>query len=386
VSDPVNRDGGQVSSGKTLEVRGVGTPGNTIEVSVDGVVVGTTQVNAQGFWRFSLPRLTVGSRSVTAVTIDSNGVRSEPSPPIALTVLESAALDFSGVGDTAVTGWRWDNGAVRFKIRRASGERWITRQIAGQYPVAGDYDGDGMADVAAVERAGGGLLWNIRSSISGTLSTTKLGEVGDTILGGCKLQSSDRVSLAVFRQKLRQIIVRDINQTREQVRQLRGLPQGDLLGCGDTDADGVDEVIFKVPGTSGSDAIAAFDTSGQRVVEKDLTQFLRGLVVRRAGTEVPLLAIVQATTRKGIPIRVETLAGSFSFPMFYVGANSTIGTGFFSSPSGQQNAGLLWSENRTRTIYRRLLKRGSDVERLFKLPHGYNLLRTQNLFKTAAQK
>lgn len=382
VAEPGQRDNGQVSSGKILEVRGVGTPGDNVEVSVDEVVVGTTQVTSQGTWLLSLPRLSVGSRKVTAVTITPSGTRSAPSAPLELSVLESASLDFVGVGDTAVTAWRRERGVVRFKFRRAADTTWTTREVTGQYPVPGDYDNDGVADIAAVERSGNHFVWNISSSLSGKLSAIKLGRTGETVLGGCKLQSADRVSLAVFRQRARQVVVRDLNQGPEHVRQLRGLGQADLLGCGDTDGDGIDEVLFKVPGDRGSDGIVAYNSLGQRVVQKDLSQFLRGLVVRRSGTEVPLVAIIQANTRKGIPIRVETLAGSFSFPTFYVGPNSTIGNGFFSDEDGQQTAGLLWSENRTRSVYRRLLKRDAAVEPLFKLPHGYRLVRSQNVFRT----
>jgi hypothetical protein len=176
--------------------------------------------------------------------------------------------------------------------------------------------------------------------------------------------------------------VRDLDQSQHKVSSLKSLGAADLLGCGDSDGDGIDEIIFKVPGSDGSDAIAAFTSNGNRIVDKALTEFLRGFVIRRSGTEVPLVALVLGTTRKGIPIRLETLAGSFSFPMIYVDPNSTIGTGFFTTNSGEQTGGLLWSENRTRTVFRRILKRDATPERLFKLPHRYRLARAQNMYRT----
>jgi hypothetical protein len=177
-------------------------------------------------------------------------------------------------------------------------------------------------------------------------------------------------------------MVRDLDQAQQKVVSLKPLGAADLLGCGDSDGDGIDEIIFKVRGSDGSDAIAAFTSSGKRVVDRNLSEFLRGFVIRRSGTEVPLVALVRGTTRKGIPIRIETLAGSFSFPMLYVDANSTIGTGFFTTNGGEQSAGLLWSENRTRTVFRRILKRDATAERLFKLPHRYRLARAQNIYRT----
>ena len=365
-----------------MSIGGFGTPSDMIEVSVDEVVIGTTQVNTSGMWSLTLPRLAVGTRSVTAVTITSTGVRSAPSRPITLQVLESAALDFMGAGDTSVTAWRSFGTTVRYKTRRASQTQWTTHEITGRYAVPGDYDSDGVTDVAAVELRHDKLFWNIRASLAGETASVELGDRGDLILSGCKFQSSRRTSLAVFRRNSRQLIVRDLDQGQHRVSALKSLGAADLLGCGDSDGDGVDEILFKVPGSDGSDAIAAFTSSGERVVDKNLTEFLRGFVVRRSGTEVPLVALVLGTTRKGIPIRIETLAGSFSFPMIYVDANSTIGTGFFTTNDGEQHAGLLWSENRTRTVFRRILKRDASAERLFKLPHRYRLARAQNMYRT----
>ena len=158
--------------------------------------------------------------------------------------------------------------------------------------------------------------------------------------------------------------------------------KGDPLGCGDTDGDGIDEVLFRVPRPGAGDGIAAFDSEGRRVVVTDLTKFARGFAVRRSDTEVPLVALVLGESRKGRLLRVESLAGSFSFPMFYIDRDSTIGTGFFTNGDGEQSAGLLWSQNDTRTLFRRLLKPNAQPERLFKLPHGYSLTRAQNIYRT----
>ena len=382
VAAPGSQTGGSVVSDREFEINGVGTPRETVELSVDSVIVGSTQVSDEGTWKFSLPPLAVGVRSVTAVTIRSNGARSAPSAPIVLQVLESAALDFAGAGDTAVTAWRSFGNMVRYKVRRASQKQWEGLEIGGRYAVPGDYDGDGVSDFAAVEPREDKLFWNIRSSISGDTNSVELGARGDLILGGCKFQSTRGASLAVFRRGTRQLIVRDIGQTQAKVASLKSLGSADLLGCGDSDGDGIDEIIFKVRASDGSDAIAAFTSQGKRVVDKTLVEFLRGFVIRRSGTEVPLVALVLGTTRKGIPVRIETLAGSFSFPLLYVSPSSTIGMGFFTTSSGEQSAGLLWAENRTRTVFRRILKRDSGAERLFKLPRRYRLLRAQNIYRT----
>jgi hypothetical protein len=298
-----------------------------------------------------------------------------------LTVLSSSPLDFVGAGDTAVTVSRSVGNIVRYKTRRASSERWTMHEIAGHYAAPGDYDGDGVTDIAAVEEKARNLVWNIKSSISGRTFSTQLGSRGDVILSGCKLLSYERVSAVTFRRRTRYLFAHEIGAGGKSLSVDLPIGKGDLLGCGDTDGDGLDEILFKVPGPNGSDAIAAFNSKGRRVDSTDMAEFARALVVRRSDTEVPLVALVQGESRKGIPVRVESLAGSFSFPMFYVDRDSTIGTGYFTNRSGEQSPGLLWSQNDTRTVFRRLLKPKAQAERLFKMPHGYRLTRAQNIYR-----
>lgn len=287
-----------------------------------------------------------------------------------------------GAGDTAVTVSRTAGDSVNYKTRRASKDRWTTHQIRGHYAVPGDYDSDGVADIAAVEERRRTLVWNIKSSITGARSSIELGSRGDVILSGCKVLSSERVSAVAFRRRTRQIFAREIGSDGRSLSTVLPVGKGDLLGCGDTDGDGIDEVIFRVPRGGAGDGIAAFDGNGRRVVITDLTKFSKGLVVRRSDTEVPLVALVLGESRKGRLLRVESLAGTFSFPMFYIDRDSTVGTGFFTTKNGEQTAGLLWSQNDTRTIFRRLLKPKAQAERLFKMPHGYRLTRAQNIYRT----
>jgi hypothetical protein len=372
----------QIIAPLRVKLRGAGSSQYLIEISVDDVVVGRARANGQSQWRFTLPSLANGKRSITAVAINSQGARSQPSAPLILTVLSSSPLDFVGAGDTAVTVSRTSGDTVSYKTRRTSKSRWSAHQIAGHYAVPGDYDGDGVADIAAVQHRGRKLVWNIKSSIAGTRASIELGSRGDVILSGCKVLSSERVSAVAFRRRTRQLFAQEIGSNGKKLSTVAPVGKGDLLGCGDTNGDGLDEVIFRVPGSKGGDAIAAFNGKGRRVVFTDMSKFARALVVRRSATEVPLVALVQGESRKGIPVRVESLAGSFSFPMFYIDKNSTIGTGFFTDTEGEQSAGLLWAQNDTRTVFRRLLKPRAKAERLFKLPHGYTLTRAQNIYRT----
>ncbi len=227
---PGTTDEGQVVDSTGFTLQGVGTPGRLIEIRVDDVVVGRARVNARSVWRVRLLPLAIGQRSITAVTIDAKGVRSQPSAPVILTVPSSAPLDFVGAGDTAVTVSRTVGDMVSYKTRRASSERWTMHQLAGHYAAPGDYDGDGVSDIAAVEERSGKLIWNIRSSITGGRSSVDLGSRGDVIVSGCRLLSAERVSAVTFHRPTRHIRAQEIGPRGKKLSLDLPVGKGDVLG------------------------------------------------------------------------------------------------------------------------------------------------------------
>ena len=56
----------------TTSFSGTGTPGSTVRILVDGVEVGTTEVDANGSWSFDLD-LEAGSREITFEALDDDG-------------------------------------------------------------------------------------------------------------------------------------------------------------------------------------------------------------------------------------------------------------------------------------------------------------------------
>jgi hypothetical protein len=75
------------------------------------------------------------------------------------------------------------------------------------------------------------------------------GAEGDTVVSGCHLFSTERNSLAVFTEKARRVTARDIDTGEVSTGHVRAISKGDLLGCGDLNGDGLDELIFLVAGS-----------------------------------------------------------------------------------------------------------------------------------------
>ncbi|WP_194293017.1 Ig-like domain-containing protein [Streptomyces smaragdinus] len=78
---------GDVIGDSTPTISGTGTPGDTIEVIVDGTPIGTTTVDPDGTWTFtpSTP-LGDGDHTITATETDAAGNTSDPSAPVDITI------------------------------------------------------------------------------------------------------------------------------------------------------------------------------------------------------------------------------------------------------------------------------------------------------------
>ncbi|HWJ65644.1 MAG TPA: Ig-like domain-containing protein [Nocardioides sp.] len=100
VVDPLP-DGG-LTSDATPTITGTGEPGATVEVSIDGVVVGTTTVGEDGTWSFTpTDPLADGSHTVTATQTDGAGNTSAVSEPVTIVVdtTAPAAPEITSVAD-----------------------------------------------------------------------------------------------------------------------------------------------------------------------------------------------------------------------------------------------------------------------------------------------
>ena len=380
-----------VVRGRTVLLSGAGTIGYTVEVRVDGIVVGSVPIasssgGATGSWTFTLPALAPGEREITTVNIASQIDRSAPSAPVKVVIVAAAPLDFTGVGDTAITTWRRAGKEVRFKTRRASSAAWATQKIPGRYPAIADYDNDGVSDVAAVGVRDGSLEWNVMLSSTGERVQASVGSAGDTIVSGCNFAANKGASFGVFKSETRALQFKSLGDSTSRQVVLSGLGSCNVIGCGDTDGDGVDELLFTTRGADNRIRVVGYDTTGQRRFESKYNSFVRGFVVDRPNSSVPLVVVIGGTERRGRQVKITTMAGSFAFPRFFVERGATIGNGTFTTDTNQQVSGIFWANRKNRMVSRRLLARGERSTELFKLPKGYSLVRPQGVVRTEGQK
>jgi large repetitive protein len=93
-----------------VTLSGTGTPGSTVDVSVDGVSVGTATVAADGTWTLPDVELAAGTRSIVVTTLDSSGAAAAAAAPLSVEVGEAIAaptidaLDDLLAGPVTLTG------------------------------------------------------------------------------------------------------------------------------------------------------------------------------------------------------------------------------------------------------------------------------------------
>jgi hypothetical protein len=377
--------------GRNVVLSGTGAVGYTVEVHVDGIVVGKVPITSSsgsgaGAWTFTLPALAPGYREISTVNVASEVDRSAPSAPVKVVIVAAAPLDFTGVGDTAITTWRRARNEVRVKTRRSSSGAWTTRTIAGRYPAIADYDDDGVSDVAAVGVRDGNLEWNVELSTTGKALDLSVGAAGDTLVSGCNFAANKGASFAVFKSETRALHFRSLGDSATQEVVLSGLGSCNVIGCGDTDGDGVDELLFTTRGADNRTRVVGYDTTGQRRFESKYNSFVRGFVVDRPNSTVPLVAVIGGTERRGRQVKITTMAGSFAFPRFFVERGATIGNGTFTTETNEQVSGIFWADRKNRMVSRRLLSRGAETTELFKLPRGFSLVRPQGIVRTTKRE
>jgi hypothetical protein len=74
-----------------VSVRGAGAPGETVEIVANGQIVGTTQIDENGRWRFGIQLSNPGIYALGARTIDEDGTLTNVAMPAFLLVSDPTA-------------------------------------------------------------------------------------------------------------------------------------------------------------------------------------------------------------------------------------------------------------------------------------------------------
>lgn len=141
------------------------------------------------------------SPTATATATPTETRTATPSP----TRAPAAPLDFDGDGisDLGVFENQGNDGSLNQLVYASvlSSDGSTVRVEYGKtddYPVLGDYTGDGIADYAVVKVNELDLEWFIRDGATGDKTSSIFGTLDDTILGGCDFDGDEIVDKAVI--------------------------------------------------------------------------------------------------------------------------------------------------------------------------------------------
>ena len=158
--------------------------------------------------------------------------------------------DYDGDGITDLAVWRRTTGT--FFVLRSSDNSVAVQQFGqnGDEPVARDYDGDGKTDYAVVRRTGGQLIWFILNSSNGSFSGEQFGVASDVVAPG-DYDGDGKFDLAVFRGMGDQPATFFVKQSSNNAVTNKQFGLGsDLVVPGDYDGDGKTDYAVVRTGTS----------------------------------------------------------------------------------------------------------------------------------------
>ncbi|HYP26530.1 MAG TPA: BACON domain-containing carbohydrate-binding protein [Blastocatellia bacterium] len=233
----INQAGGATTfavSGRTATASGLGIPGVTItftRVIGTGAIPPPVQTNASGNWSQT------GFEAGTTYRATPSKRRFAFTPPSADFAGASTIINFRGARNVDTTGvFRPSNGALFLKNANDTGfaDTLLTYGIPGDFPVTGDWDGDGV-DTIGVYRGGNFLLRNSNTNGFADLVIT-FGAPGDQpVVGDWDGDGID--TIGIYRNGT--FFLRNSNTTGapDLVFEL-GIP-GDVGISGDWDGDGI---------------------------------------------------------------------------------------------------------------------------------------------------
>ena len=386
VSPPVfDKPPGGATSEQRPTFTGVAPAESSVQIVIDGVPVGNAAVGRDEKFSFKVPApLAVGDREVKGKTVLSNGTESEYSIPIILTIRREAVLDFDGDGITDGTGHIVQGNRVMYRSVLSGSQSVISEVVNGWFPAPADYDGDGAWDYAAVGVLAGALRWSVQPSGSQAASVVPFGKSGDIALVGCRFGVGGEYVLAVRRG--RHVRFRTLSGNFQGAFSVKASDVRQVLGCGDIDGDGVDELLVSARKTRRLDRVTAVTTKGARRHVTNVSRFINGFIARDVASGAPVLGALRGSGRDSKASELRALRGTFEFPMVLLPSSLDVASGTFLRADGSSlTTGIMWQRRGTLDVLRMLAHESypSKVLRLFK---GYRVTKPQDSRRVAATR
>lgn len=257
-------------------------------------------------------------------------------------------------------------------------EELLSASVPGQYPVVGEYLGNGKTQLATLRLRNSAVFWNVRGS---GRAPRQFGRIGDTFVSGCRFASPSRASFAYLRGRtlsFTELASRAVHRVAFRIRS-----SAELVGCGDINNDGIDEALFRTPGRDDApDLISGFSVNGRQQLSMHSKKFIRFFSVKRPdGVFDPLLAVSREYSPTERVVSIEPLFRTSTFTSLLTSMRLDITNGFFLSSQNIITSGLLFKESSSDEVFNRILDERESDTFVYATRPAEKLVKAVSIFK-----
>lgn len=325
---------------------------------------------------FSLQNVHAEKRCLTVVKVSQQNStilkRSLSNPEI--------VLDFDGDGFSDVSHFTDTGRLTRFTSISSASNTTTTVNLPKGATTPGDYDGDGKWDFATVNKGRAKYSWNINLSSTGQSRTVSFGNKGASIISGCRFLTASKYSLATFENgKLK---ATELDSTGTRTLTFSKLSSANIIGCGDTNGDGIDELILSSNGENlGEDSIQTVSCSNDFVEYSRIPKNSAAFVIIPGQTGIPAIARIRPAGDRKL-LRVRVLYDDDKYPSIYFPKDNILSYGIFSD-GGSPTLGILVQDPKTGNVITKLMSENASANGTITVPTKARLLLGQNIYSSA---
>lgn len=256
-----------------------------------------------------------------------------------------------------------------------------TKSFAAGTPAPADYDGDGKTDFATVVLKGSTAEWTIEKSSTGEIVKERSGSGASGVIYGCRFLSTGRHALTTIRG--RALLARELG-TGTDIR-IGTLPENftRVLGCGDLEGDGTDDILFTYRSPKSSlEIVASLGCKNQVLPYRSIKSFRSGGIVQLAKDDFPLLVTLRSLEKGRDIVTLQSTAELFPYPKFFFTKRTIFTSGRYRSSDGAFDSYGLVYEDGSGTLLSRLFNAPIPrPESVTQLPSGLSLVAPQGVVR-----